>query len=393
MNRIGTRAQVMHGNAKQTGGGLKMKDLKYNKHGKIVSKKVSSRAKKEKRLQKAGFKTQKGVFKLFTKQYGGDKEALDFLINILTITQGTVPIYNKPYYYVPFTETSMWGKEEAVEKRKMNITNNYVKFCSNINKIQYECIDMVTVNKNKYIFPLDAAYQGIGTLINEGVEYIRKSDEMYTTANYSDPEFMNILELETKITTTIKEEDTENGVIPDDYSMYYRIKFRIYVDKIMDLLGITNPRMISASQKTQANVEAMKKLIEKINNPAKAKAAAAEKAAAEKEREEREQAAKKKREAARKAENAKKQAEAAAVRRRMEEEKRAREKANNKSKLISPLLQKDMLQEISNGVKLMKSKVRSQIKMSTYNTGVRGRLKKRRAAIANESDTESDSDG
>lgn len=71
MNRIGTRAQVMHGNAKQTGGGLKMKDLKYNKHGKIVSKKVSSRAKKEKRLQKAGFKTQKGVFKLFTKQYGG----------------------------------------------------------------------------------------------------------------------------------------------------------------------------------------------------------------------------------------------------------------------------------------------------------------------------------
>jgi hypothetical protein len=61
----------MHGNAKQTGGGLKMKDLKYNKHGKIVSKKVSSRAKKEKRLQKAGFKTRKGVFELFRKQYGG----------------------------------------------------------------------------------------------------------------------------------------------------------------------------------------------------------------------------------------------------------------------------------------------------------------------------------
>jgi hypothetical protein len=46
MQRIGSRAQVMHGNAKMTGGGLKKKDLKYNKHGKIVSKKMSVIAKK-----------------------------------------------------------------------------------------------------------------------------------------------------------------------------------------------------------------------------------------------------------------------------------------------------------------------------------------------------------
>jgi hypothetical protein len=68
---IGTRAQVMHGNAKQTGGGLKKKDLKYNKRGKIVSKKASAIAKKEKRLQKAGYKTKKGEFTLFSKQIGG----------------------------------------------------------------------------------------------------------------------------------------------------------------------------------------------------------------------------------------------------------------------------------------------------------------------------------
>jgi hypothetical protein len=37
----------MHGNAKQTGGGLKKKDLKYNKHGKIVSKKASAIATKK----------------------------------------------------------------------------------------------------------------------------------------------------------------------------------------------------------------------------------------------------------------------------------------------------------------------------------------------------------
>lgn len=62
MLRVGSRAQVMHGNAKQTSGGLMKKDMKYNKHGKIVSKKMSQIAKKEKRLENAGYITQKGVF-------------------------------------------------------------------------------------------------------------------------------------------------------------------------------------------------------------------------------------------------------------------------------------------------------------------------------------------
>ena len=69
--RIGSRAQVMHGTAKMTGGGLKKKDLKYNKHGKIVSKKVSSNARKEKRLQKAGYMTQKGQFGAIRNMEGG----------------------------------------------------------------------------------------------------------------------------------------------------------------------------------------------------------------------------------------------------------------------------------------------------------------------------------
>ena len=37
---IGSRSQVMHGNAKKTSGGLTKSQLKYNKQGKIVSKKV-----------------------------------------------------------------------------------------------------------------------------------------------------------------------------------------------------------------------------------------------------------------------------------------------------------------------------------------------------------------
>ena len=71
MQRVGSRAQVMHGNAKMTGGGLRKKDLKYNKQGKIVSKKMSQRAKKEKRLQKAGYTTRKGQFGAVRIMRGG----------------------------------------------------------------------------------------------------------------------------------------------------------------------------------------------------------------------------------------------------------------------------------------------------------------------------------
>ena len=72
MKTVGSRAEVWHGTAKKTSGGLLKKDLKKNKRGRIVSKKMSNRAKKEKRLEKAGYKTKKGVFKKFkAKKRGG----------------------------------------------------------------------------------------------------------------------------------------------------------------------------------------------------------------------------------------------------------------------------------------------------------------------------------
>ena len=73
MLRQGTRAQVMHGTALKTSGGLKKKDLKYNKQGRIVSKLLSVKAKKEKRLEKAGWTTQKGEFGA-VQMRGGLKE-------------------------------------------------------------------------------------------------------------------------------------------------------------------------------------------------------------------------------------------------------------------------------------------------------------------------------
>ena len=42
MKTIGSRAQVMHGGAMKTSGGLTKSDLKYNKWGRIVSRKKSA---------------------------------------------------------------------------------------------------------------------------------------------------------------------------------------------------------------------------------------------------------------------------------------------------------------------------------------------------------------
>lgn len=56
----GTRAQVMHGNAYKTNGGLTKKKLKYNKSGKIVSRRKSARGPKLlAQLRNAGYRIPK----------------------------------------------------------------------------------------------------------------------------------------------------------------------------------------------------------------------------------------------------------------------------------------------------------------------------------------------
>ena len=65
---VGSHAQVWHGTAKHTSGGLTKKDLMKNKRGKIISRKKHALGKKAlKHLVKAGFKAKKGTFKLFKK--------------------------------------------------------------------------------------------------------------------------------------------------------------------------------------------------------------------------------------------------------------------------------------------------------------------------------------
>jgi hypothetical protein len=69
--KVGSRAQVMHGTAHHTTGGLTKRDLKYNKWGRIVSKKRSTMAKKTRRLEKAGYKATKGKFGVKKVKKGG----------------------------------------------------------------------------------------------------------------------------------------------------------------------------------------------------------------------------------------------------------------------------------------------------------------------------------
>jgi len=72
---VGTKAQVFHGSAKHTSGGLEKKDLVQNKHGRIVSRRKMMAGKKAlKYLTRKGYKAKKGRFTLFKKHRGSKKQ-------------------------------------------------------------------------------------------------------------------------------------------------------------------------------------------------------------------------------------------------------------------------------------------------------------------------------
>ena len=65
---VGSKAQVFHGTAKKTSGGLEKSDLVQNKHGRIVSRRKQAAGRKAlKYLTRKGYKAKKGVFHLFNK--------------------------------------------------------------------------------------------------------------------------------------------------------------------------------------------------------------------------------------------------------------------------------------------------------------------------------------
>ncbi len=66
---VGTKAEVWHGTARHTSGGLTKKDLVKTKRGRIVSRRKQAAGKKAiKKLRALGYIAKKGKFTLFTKK-------------------------------------------------------------------------------------------------------------------------------------------------------------------------------------------------------------------------------------------------------------------------------------------------------------------------------------
>ena len=70
---VGSRAEVMHGTALKTSGGLFKKDLLMNKNGRIVSRRKHVTAKREKRLEKHGYFANKGKFGMVERTPSGTR--------------------------------------------------------------------------------------------------------------------------------------------------------------------------------------------------------------------------------------------------------------------------------------------------------------------------------
>jgi hypothetical protein len=70
---VGSKAEVFHGTAKHTSGGLHKKDLMKHK-GRIISRKKHAAGKKAiKHLKSLGYIAKKGTFKLFRKSMATKK--------------------------------------------------------------------------------------------------------------------------------------------------------------------------------------------------------------------------------------------------------------------------------------------------------------------------------
>ncbi len=79
---VGTKAQVWHGTAKHTSGGLTRKDLMKTKKGRIVSRRKHAAGQRAiKKLRKLGYIAKKGKFSLFTKKSkrGGSSSVADIM--------------------------------------------------------------------------------------------------------------------------------------------------------------------------------------------------------------------------------------------------------------------------------------------------------------------------
>jgi hypothetical protein len=108
MQTIGTRAQVWHGTAKKTPGGLTKINLMKNKHGRIVSKRKHASGKKTiKHLKSLGYVAKKG----------GSSGIFIILLFVLHIVQVTVS--QKQQMLTPIAQLKNLPKKHGKDRERI----------------------------------------------------------------------------------------------------------------------------------------------------------------------------------------------------------------------------------------------------------------------------------
>ena len=113
---IGKRAEVGHGKAYKTAGGLTIDDLVYIK-GRWKSKIKYETAKKELRLQKYGFFTEKGKFGYVKKSSKVKESSSRRLHGIRLPKPQRIPSPQSPSYYGSKFKTGSYKKKAKSNKR------------------------------------------------------------------------------------------------------------------------------------------------------------------------------------------------------------------------------------------------------------------------------------
>ena len=246
MQRIGSRAQVMHGTAKQTSGGLLKRDLKYNPAGKIVSRRMSKMAKKYNRLVKAGYITQKGVFgvkKVGSSLKGGAKVDELEIDKTYTLTKGgdyiKIRVIDKDRNSITF-ELDDITKEMDVIKFNMDYRTWDISILSYLDEkinefTQINRPDNTELKDNiqmlrSYKTTLIEHYETRKSLEKDSPKYVEinkliQGNELLARILIKDTDYQTLEEARKKRPTVIAHTDVPtdynaNTIVPTDYTDY-----------------------------------------------------------------------------------------------------------------------------------------------------------------------------
>jgi len=113
---VGSKAEVYHGTAKHTSGGLKKKDLMKTKAGRIVSRKKHAAGKKAiLRLFRAGYKPTKGTFTAMRKGRATRRGMRGGAATMVTGAPGTITSGHRALDNITATSASMPASSGPVD--------------------------------------------------------------------------------------------------------------------------------------------------------------------------------------------------------------------------------------------------------------------------------------